>query len=79
MIWMEHLDDARARVTTTVQCQAHRCIRVFVLLRYETTMVEGNVLKPVETKMQFRTERKVPKVRLFNLAPFPIFVSVLRC
>jgi hypothetical protein len=33
--------------------------------RYETTMVEGNVIKPVETKVQFRTERKVPKVRPF--------------
>jgi hypothetical protein len=31
--------------------------------RYETTMVEGNVIKPVETKVQFRTDRKVPKVR----------------
>jgi len=29
---------------------------------YETTIVEGNVVKPVSTKMQFRTERKVPKV-----------------
>jgi hypothetical protein len=27
-------------------------------------MVEGNVITPVETKVQFRTERKVPKVRL---------------
>mmetsp|Transcript_21218 Transcript_21218/g.61757 ORF Transcript_21218/g.61757 Transcript_21218/m.61757 type:complete len:543 (-) Transcript_21218:527-2155(-) len=29
---------------------------------YETTVVEGNVVKPVETKMQFKTERKVGKV-----------------
>lgn len=29
---------------------------------YQTTIVEGNVVKPVETKMQFRTERKVPKL-----------------
>jgi len=28
---------------------------------YETTVVEGNVIKPVETKMQFKTERKVGK------------------
>lgn len=32
--------------------------------RYETTIVDGNVVKPVVTKMQFRTERKVPKVRV---------------
>lgn len=30
--------------------------------RYETTIVEGSVVKPVETKMQFRTERQVPKL-----------------
>jgi len=29
---------------------------------YETTVVEGNVIKPVETSMQFKTERKVGKV-----------------
>ncbi|CAB9516031.1 Inositol-3-phosphate synthase [Seminavis robusta] len=29
---------------------------------YETTMVEGNTIKPVSTKMQFKTETKVPKV-----------------
>jgi myo-inositol-1-phosphate synthase len=29
---------------------------------YETTIVEGNVVKPVESKMKFRTERKVPKL-----------------
>jgi hypothetical protein len=29
-------------------------------------MVEGNVIKPVETKVQFRTERKVPKVRYLS-------------
>eukprot|EP00977_Amphora_coffeiformis_P001735 scaffold337_cov172-Amphora_coffeaeformis.AAC.9 len=29
---------------------------------YETTMVEGSVVKPVSSKLQFRTERKVPKV-----------------
>jgi len=28
---------------------------------YETTMVDGNVVKPVQTKMQFQTERQVPK------------------
>ena len=30
---------------------------------YETTVVEGTTVKPVQTKMQFKTERKVPKVR----------------
>ena len=30
--------------------------------RYESTLVEGNVVIPVETKMQFKTERAVPKV-----------------
>jgi len=29
---------------------------------YQTTVVEGNVVKPIETKMKFRTERKVGKV-----------------
>lgn len=29
---------------------------------YETTLVEGNVVKPVITKMQFKTEKKVGKV-----------------
>jgi hypothetical protein len=29
---------------------------------YETTIVEGNKVKPVETKMQFKTEKKVGKV-----------------
>jgi myo-inositol-1-phosphate synthase len=29
---------------------------------YETTIVEGNVVKPVKSKMKFRTERKVPKL-----------------
>lgn len=28
---------------------------------YETTVVEGNVVKPIETKMQFKTEKKVGK------------------
>jgi len=30
--------------------------------RYETTIVEGTVVRPVRTKMQFKTERTVPKV-----------------
>ena len=42
----------------------HLCARMFTVFRYETTIVEGNVVKPVSTKMQFRTERKVPKVNL---------------
>mmetsp|Transcript_14503 Transcript_14503/g.20459 ORF Transcript_14503/g.20459 Transcript_14503/m.20459 type:complete len:533 (+) Transcript_14503:110-1708(+) len=29
---------------------------------YETTVVDGNVVKPVESKMQFKTEKKVGKV-----------------
>ena len=33
-----------------------------VIDRYETTQVEGTVVRPVESKMIFRTERKVPKV-----------------
>ena len=28
---------------------------------YETTVVEGNTVKPSTTKMQFKTERKVGK------------------
>jgi myo-inositol-1-phosphate synthase len=38
-----------------------------LLFRYETTLVEGNVVKPIETKMQFKTERKVPKVRCHSV------------
>ena len=34
-----------------------------VIHSYETTIVEGIVVKPIQTKMQFRTERNVPKVR----------------
>mmetsp|Transcript_5081 Transcript_5081/g.12962 ORF Transcript_5081/g.12962 Transcript_5081/m.12962 type:complete len:555 (-) Transcript_5081:363-2027(-) len=30
--------------------------------KYESTLVEGNVVVPVETHMQFKTERAVPKV-----------------
>lgn len=30
--------------------------------KYESTLVEGNVVVPVETNMQFKTERAVPKV-----------------
>jgi len=30
--------------------------------KYESTLVEGNVVIPVETNMQFKTERAVPKV-----------------
>jgi len=30
--------------------------------RYESSLVDGNVVVPVETKMQFRTDRIVPKV-----------------
>ena len=33
------------------------------LFRYETTLVEGNIVRPVRQQLQFRTERKVPKVR----------------
>jgi myo-inositol-1-phosphate synthase len=29
---------------------------------YESTLVEGNVVKPVQTKMQFKTDRKVGKI-----------------
>ena len=28
---------------------------------YDTTIVEGNVIKPQQTKMQFKTDRKVGK------------------
>ena len=31
------------------------------LCSYETTIVEGNIVKPSRTKMQFKTERKVGK------------------
>ena len=33
-----------------------------LLFRYETTIVEGTVVKPVSSKMQFRTEKNVGKV-----------------
>jgi myo-inositol-1-phosphate synthase len=54
-------------------------VPVFCLtLSYETTIVEGNVVKPVETKMQFRTERKVPKVRnQYMPAPFLDFLCLI--
>ena len=34
----------------------------FLNFRYESTLVEGNVVVPIETNMQFKTERAVPKV-----------------
>lgn len=34
---------------------------LFQFLSYETTIVEGNTVKPSTTKMQFKTERKVGK------------------
>ena len=43
-----------------------QCPHFFLLLadcRYESTLVDGKIVKPVETRMQFRTERSVPKVR----------------
>ncbi len=47
---------------------SHRAFFLFFSISYvksyETTIVEGNVIKPVETKMQFRAERHVPKVKL---------------
>ena len=38
------------------------CVVLILFFSYETTIVEGSIVKPVETKMQFRTERKVPKL-----------------
>jgi hypothetical protein len=38
------------------------CNTLLFFFRYESTLVEGNVVMPVETKMQFKTERAVPKV-----------------
>lgn len=32
-------------------------------------MVDGNIVKPVTTKMQFKTERKVPKVSVDLVLP----------
>jgi hypothetical protein len=43
----------------------HSLIRPFhniLSTRYQTTIVQGNIVKPVETKMQFKTERHVPKL-----------------
>ena len=39
------------------------CYQLFIMLThsYETTIVEGNTVKPMKTKMQFKTERKVGK------------------
>ena len=34
---------------------------IFMTRSYETTVVEGNTVKPSTTKMQFKTERKVGK------------------
>ena len=45
----------------------------FFPYRYETTIVEGNIVKPVETKMQFRTERKVPKVRTCEMLDSTVY------
>ena len=46
------------------------CMRVVVDVvavarpdRYETTVVDGPVVRPVHTKLRFRTQRTVPKVR----------------
>jgi len=37
-------------------------LRLYII-RYESTVVlPGNVVKPVETKLKFRTEIQVPKV-----------------
>ena len=46
---------------------SHRRTHIFLVdirmnQSYQTTIVEGNVVKPVETKMKFKTETKVPKV-----------------
>jgi hypothetical protein len=35
---------------------------LFLSIRYQSTMVDGNIVQPMETNMMFRTERKVPKV-----------------
>lgn len=37
-------------------------ISSYLFFRYESTIVEGNDVVPTETKMQFKTEREVPKV-----------------
>ena len=49
------------------ECCSPHTIRIYecIILNlhsYETTVVEGSIVKPVETKMQFRTERQVPKL-----------------
>lgn len=35
--------------------------RLDATLSYEATIVDGNVIKPQQTKMQFKTDRKVGK------------------
>ncbi|KAL7580580.1 hypothetical protein ACA910_003701 [Epithemia clementina (nom. ined.)] len=35
---------------------------IFSKYTYETTLVDGNVVKPVRTQLLFRTERKLPRV-----------------
>jgi hypothetical protein len=34
----------------------------YLFIRYESAVVEGNVIKPMETKLKFKTDLKVPKV-----------------
>ena len=54
------------------------CIFLFFKLiycSYETTIVEGNVVKPISTKMQFKTEAKVPKVRQTTKTNFIVSVQ----
>ena len=57
------------------------CIFLFFKLiycSYETTIVEGNVVKPISTKMQFKTEAKVPKVRQTTKTNFNVSVQFSR-
>ena len=49
---------------------------IIIIISYETTVVAGNVVKPISSKMKFRTERKVPKVSLAAL-PFNSLVLEL--
>eukprot|EP00529_Nitzschia_sp_RCC80_P025492 CAMPEP_0113452552 /NCGR_PEP_ID=MMETSP0014_2-20120614/6906_1 /TAXON_ID=2857 /ORGANISM="Nitzschia sp." /LENGTH=531 /DNA_ID=CAMNT_0000343929 /DNA_START=143 /DNA_END=1738 /DNA_ORIENTATION=+ /assembly_acc=CAM_ASM_000159 len=55
-----------SRTTTEFKVQSDRTKyteeHIVSNYRYETTVVDGNIVRPKETNMEFRTERKVPKL-----------------
>jgi hypothetical protein len=51
-------------ISTSTNHHFFLLLLLFAFVRYESTLVEGNTIVPIETKMQFKTERVVPKVRV---------------